>query len=92
MWAQWLNSAAPKISLQEILEHNGDRHLSGQTKALYTEKTDDQLDNPLIKPITSQPLSAGKTTYAPPLNVSTNSKPEKGESPFSPFYRFWGHT
>ena len=75
MWAHWMNSSAPKISLQEILEHDGARHLSGQTKALYTEKTDDKLDNPLIKPITE------------PKDKSDNT----AGFLFSPLYRLWGY-
>lgn len=112
MWAQWVNYSAPTISLQELLEQDGDPDKTNSSSAPYTEKPDIQstLDSPLIKPITTQPRPTNPnkqprsinptnptnpTTYTPPLKDSTDTpkaSPEIVESPFSPFYKFWGHT
>ena len=104
MWNQWFNRPETKTLLQEILEYNGEGPPSNKTTAAYTEKTDDQLTNSLLKPIkvistnpiTTQPNTVCATSYSPPLtdstNDSTDTKTSTSESPFSPFYRLWGHT
>ena len=100
MWAQWMNSSAPTISLQELLEHDGDPDKINESPTHYTAKIDIKptLDAPLIKPITKQPRSTNPTnptTYSPPLKDSTDTpkaSAETVESTFSPFYNLWGHT
>ena len=98
IWFHWINHRA-KNNLQEVLETDGE---TSQIESSYTEKTDTTtLNNPLIKPITGQPINP-TTTYSPPSNELTEKEKkankkankkekEKEESPFSPFFKLWGH-
>ena len=103
MWAQWMNYSAPTISLQELLEQDGDPDKTNSSSAPYTEKTDIQstLDSPLIKPITKQPRPTNPnkqprstnptnpTTYSPPLKDSADTPKASAETVESPFSPFY---
>ena len=102
-----MNYSNPTKELQEALEYNGDISQTDTLYTQTTdEKT--TLNNPLVtptKPTTTQSTkptttqSTKPSTYTPPLfgslfgspSINSSTQP-KEDAPFSPFYRFWGHT
>jgi hypothetical protein len=106
MWVQWINYSNPTRELQEALEYNGETPQT-DTQYTQTTDKNTTLKNPLVTPITKQPTkqtpSDNSSPYTPPLfgslfgspsiwspSINSSTKP-KEESPYSPFYRLWGH-
>jgi hypothetical protein len=88
MWSLW---SKPTRDLQEALEYNGETP-HPETPYKQTNDEPNTLNKPLVSVITKQPTTSAKTaTYTPPSDISS-TKPKKEESPFSPFYSFWGHS